>query len=47
MIDSNFDAMIDVLNEGRRVINNIQQVAAMYLIKTMYSVALAILFMFL
>ncbi|AQW21277.1 magnesium-transporting ATPase [Lentilactobacillus curieae] len=46
LIDSNFDAMIGVLNEGRRVINNIQRVAAMYLIKTMYSVALSILFMF-
>ena len=46
LIDSNFDAMIGVLKEGRRVINNIQRVAAMYLIKTMYSVALAILFMF-
>ncbi|WP_283680170.1 HAD-IC family P-type ATPase [Lentilactobacillus sp. Marseille-Q4993] len=46
LINSNFDAMIGVLNEGRRVINNIQRVAAMYLIKTMYSVALTIMFMF-
>lgn len=47
LINSNFDAMIDVLNEGRRVINNIERVASMYLIKTMYSVALAIIFVFL
>lgn len=47
LINSNFDAMIDVLNEGRRVINNIERVASMYLIKTMYSVALTIIFVFL
>lgn len=46
LIDSNFDAMVVVLNEGRRVINNIEQVASMYLIKTMYSVALSIIFIF-
>ncbi|GHP13479.1 magnesium-transporting ATPase [Lentilactobacillus fungorum] len=47
LINSNFDAMIDVLNEGRRVINNIERVASMYLIKTMYSVALSFIFVFL
>jgi len=47
LIHSNFDAMIAVLNEGRRVINNIEQVASLYLIKTMYSVALSLLFIFL
>ncbi len=47
LINSNFDAMLDVLKEGRRVINNIERVASMYLIKTMYSVALAIIFVFL
>ena len=46
LIDSNFDAMIQVLNEGRRVINNIERVAALYLIKTMYSVALTLIFIF-
>ena len=46
LIDSNFDAMVGVLNEGRRVINNIEQVASMYLIKTMYSVALSFIFIF-
>ncbi|KLD59467.1 hypothetical protein WP50_18170, partial [Lactiplantibacillus plantarum] len=38
--------MVQVLNEGRRVINNIERVAALYLIKTMYSVALTLIFIF-
>ncbi|MFD1420892.1 cation-translocating P-type ATPase [Lactiplantibacillus songbeiensis] len=46
LLESNFDAMIQVLNEGRRVINNIERVAALYLIKTMYSVALTLIFVF-
>ncbi|RRK09849.1 HAD family hydrolase [Lactiplantibacillus garii] len=46
LIESNFDAMVQVLNEGRRVINNIERVAALYLIKTMYSVALTLIFIF-
>lgn len=46
LIDSNFDAMLHVLNEGRRVVNNIERVASLYLIKTMYSVALSIIFIF-
>ena len=47
LLDSNFDAMTGVLNEGRRVINNIERVASMYLVKTMYSVILATIFVFL
>lgn len=47
LLDSNFDAMTGVLNEGRRVINNIESVASLFLIKTMYSVALIIIFIFL
>ncbi len=46
LIESNFDAMVQVLNEGRRVINNIERVAALYLIKTMYSAALTLIFIF-
>lgn len=46
LLDSNFDAMIFVLNEGRRVINNVERVASLYLIKTIYSVILTILFTF-
>ncbi|MTV82831.1 cation-translocating P-type ATPase [Secundilactobacillus folii] len=46
LVNSNFDAMLNVLNEGRRVINNIERVASLYLIKTMYSVALSLIFIF-
>lgn len=46
LLDSNFDAMVQVLNEGRRVINNVERVAALYLIKTMYSAALTLIFIF-
>lgn len=46
LVDSNFDAMLNVLNEGRRVINNIERVASLFLIKTMYSVALSLIFIF-
>ncbi|UQS87168.1 cation-translocating P-type ATPase [Nicoliella spurrieriana] len=46
LIDSNFDSMIDVLKEGRRVINNIGSVASLYLIKTIYSTILTLLFIF-
>lgn len=45
-LNKSFDSIIFVLNEGRRVINNIEQVASMYLIKTIYSVMLTLLFIF-
>nr|WP_241864951.1 HAD-IC family P-type ATPase [Lacticaseibacillus kribbianus] len=47
LLDSNFDAMTGVLNEGRRVINNINRVASMYLVKTIFSVILTAIFVFL
>ena len=40
LLDSDFSRMQNVLNEGRRVINNIEQVASMYLVKTIYSLIL-------
>ncbi|WP_179394391.1 HAD-IC family P-type ATPase [Lacticaseibacillus absianus] len=46
LLDSNFDAMTGVLNEGRRVINNIERVASMYLVKTIFSVILTAIFVF-
>lgn len=46
LLDSNFDSMIDVVMGGRRVVNNIQQVASQYLIKTVYSILLAVIFIF-
>ncbi|MEN2256509.1 HAD-IC family P-type ATPase [Paraclostridium benzoelyticum] len=46
LLDSNFDSMIGVVMGGRRVVNNIQQVASQYLMKTVYSIILAIIFIF-
>ncbi|USS84550.1 HAD-IC family P-type ATPase [Fructilactobacillus myrtifloralis] len=47
LMNSNFSALINVLKEGRRVINNIDSIASLYLIKTMFSVMLSVLFLFL
>ncbi|MFV0485449.1 MAG: hypothetical protein ACK5MU_04485 [Candidatus Saccharimonadales bacterium] len=43
---SDFSAMVGVLKEGRRVINNIENVASLYLVKTIYSVILTVYYMF-
>ena len=43
LMDSNFAAMPKVVAEGRRVINNIERVASLFLAKTVYSVILSIL----
>ncbi len=42
LMDSNFSSMPDVVMEGRRVINNIQQSSTLFLMKTLMSVLLAI-----
>ncbi|MBQ6036849.1 MAG: HAD-IC family P-type ATPase, partial [Lachnospiraceae bacterium] len=42
LLDSDFTAMPSVVKEGRRVINNICNAAAMYLIKTTFSVLITI-----
>lgn len=42
LLDNQFKVMPDIVNEGRRVINNITASASMYLIKTIFSVLLAI-----
>ncbi len=42
LLDSNFSSMPAVVREGRRVINNISNASSMYLIKTTFSVLLAI-----
>lgn len=46
LLDSNFASMPKVLLEGRRTINNIQRSASLFLVKTIYSTLLAILFLF-
>lgn len=47
LLDSDFSAMIEVLKEGRRVINNIENVASLYLVKTIYSTILTLLYTYL
>ncbi|MDR1774590.1 MAG: HAD-IC family P-type ATPase [Clostridioides sp.] len=46
LLESNFEAMIGVLMEGRRVINNVGRIASQYLMKTVYSTILAFIFIF-
>ena len=41
LLDSNFSALPEVVSEGRRVINNIERVAALFLAKTTYSLILS------
>ena len=40
---SDFSVLPSIVNEGRRVVNNIKRVASMYLIKTTYSLLLSLL----
>lgn len=37
LLDSNFGSLPKVVNEGRRVINNIQRVSTLFLVKTIFS----------
>lgn len=46
LLDSNFDAMPEVVKEGRRTINNVERSATLFLSKTMYASLLAVLFIF-
>ena len=43
LTESDFAVLPKIVNEGRRVINNIERVASMFLIKTVYSFLLSIL----
>jgi cation-transporting ATPase E len=47
LMSDNFGAMVDVLKEGRRVINNIEKVAAVFLLQTVYSLLLTIIYIIL
>ena len=42
LMDSNFAAMPSVVNEGRRVINNIERSASLFLVKNIFSFALTL-----
>lgn len=43
ILENDFNVLPDIVNEGRRVINNIERVASLYLVKTIYSFLLSIL----
>lgn len=43
LIDSDFTILPDIVNEGRRVINNMLKVSSLYLVKTTYSFLLTVL----
>ncbi len=46
LVDSDFSALPKVVRQGRQSINNIQRSASLFLIKTIYSSLLALIFMF-
>ena len=46
LLDSNFDSMPKIVEEGRRTINNVERSAALFLSKTIYASFLAIIFLF-
>lgn len=43
LTESDFAVLPHIVNEGRRVVNNIERVASMYLIKTVYSFLISLL----
>ena len=45
LLDSDFSAMPLVVDEGRRVVNNIQRSASLFLVKTIFSFLLAVVFL--
>ena len=46
LVDNDFAAMPEVVAEGRRTINNIERSSSLYLVKTIYSILLALFFTF-
>lgn len=44
LMSQNFGIMVDVLREGRRVINNIERVSTLYLVNTIFSVILSVIY---
>ncbi|MCL1794430.1 MAG: HAD-IC family P-type ATPase [Oscillospiraceae bacterium] len=47
LMSDDFGAMAEVLKEGRRIINNIEKISAIFLVKTIYSVILTLIYIFL
>lgn len=46
LLDSNFASMPLILQEGRRAINNLQRSSSLFLVKTLFSALIAVLFLF-
>ena len=46
LLDSDFSAMPDIVGEGRRVINNIQRAATLFLVKNIFSLGLSMISLF-
>lgn len=44
LLNSDFASLPQVVSEGRRVINNIERVSSLYLVKTLYSIILSVVF---
>ena len=43
LTENDFSVLTEIVNEGRRVVNNIERVASMYLIKTWYSFLISLI----
>lgn len=46
LMDSDFASIPDIINEGRRSINNLQRSSSLFLVKTVFAVILAVVFCF-
>ena len=46
LLDSNFDSLPNVVKEGRRSINNLKRSASLFLVKTIFSFFLTLIFLF-
>ena len=46
LVDNDFGSMPEVVAEGRRTINNIERSSSLYLVKTIYSILLSLVFTF-
>ena len=46
LLDSNFNSIPKIVLEGRRIINNIERSASLFITKTLYAMLLLVLFMF-
>ena len=45
LVNSDFASLPDIVNEGRRVINNLQRTSSLFLVKTMFSMTTTLVFL--